>query len=69
MTAGTILHGSKLALTIWFWAASMMATHSNGLSAVQFAEVTLLRMTMFNVRPVYGCSLISIPWTNGASAV
>ncbi len=26
--AGTIMHGSKLVLNIWFWAA--MATHSNG---------------------------------------
>ena len=31
--AGTILHGSKLALTLWFWAAYLMATHSNGISA------------------------------------
>ena len=26
---GTILHGSKLSLTVWFWAAYLMATHSN----------------------------------------
>ncbi len=35
MTAGTILHGSKLPLTLWFWAAYLMATHSNGISALQ----------------------------------
>ncbi len=35
MTAGTILHGSKLALTVWFWAAYLMATHSNGIAALQ----------------------------------
>ena len=33
--AGTILHGSKLPLTVWFWAAYLMATHSNGISALQ----------------------------------
>ena len=34
-TAGTIMHASKLPLTIWFWAAFLMATHSNGISALQ----------------------------------
>ena len=33
--AGTILHRSKQPLTIWFWAAWLMATHSNGMSALQ----------------------------------
>ena len=33
--AGTVMHGSKLSLTVWFWAASLMATHSNGISARQ----------------------------------
>ena len=33
VTAGTVMHGSKLSLTAWFWAASLMATHSNGISA------------------------------------
>jgi hypothetical protein len=35
VTAGTIVHGSKLALHLWFWAAYLMATHSNGISALQ----------------------------------
>jgi len=35
VTAGTIMHGSKLPLTAWFWAAWLMATHSNGISALQ----------------------------------
>ena len=34
VTAGTIMHASKLPLTTWFWAAFLMATHSNGISAV-----------------------------------
>jgi len=35
VTAGTIMHGSKLSLTVWFWAAYLMATHSNGISTLQ----------------------------------
>jgi transposase-like protein/predicted RNA-binding Zn-ribbon protein involved in translation (DUF1610 family) len=35
VTAGTMLHRSKLPLTVWFWAAHLMATHSNGMSALQ----------------------------------
>src|SRR3974377_682366 len=33
VTAGTTMHRSKLPLTTWFWAAHLMATHSNGMSA------------------------------------
>ena len=39
MTAGTIMHVSKLPLTIWFWAAFLMATHSNGISALQLQSL------------------------------
>ncbi len=35
VTAGTVMHGSKLKLSVWFWAAYLMATHSNGISALQ----------------------------------
>jgi hypothetical protein len=35
VTAGTVMHGSKLPFTLWFWAAYLMASHSNGLSALQ----------------------------------
>ena len=35
ITAGTTMHRSKLPLTAWFWAAHLMATHSNGTSARQ----------------------------------
>ncbi len=38
VTAGTILHVSKLPLTVWFWAADLMATHSNGISALQLQK-------------------------------
>src|ERR1700682_1407674 len=33
ITAGTALHRTKLPLTVWFWAAHLMSTHSNGMSA------------------------------------
>src|SRR5947208_4566998 len=29
------MHRSKLPLRVWFWAAHLMATHSNGMPAVQ----------------------------------
>ena len=32
---GNVMHGSKLPLTVWFWAAYLMATHSNSISALQ----------------------------------
>src|SRR3954453_21730918 len=35
ITAGTAMHRSKLPLIAWFWAAHLMATHSNGMSALQ----------------------------------
>ena len=35
ITSGTVLHRTKLPLQVWFWAAHLMATHSNGMSALQ----------------------------------
>lgn len=35
VTAGTVMHRTKLPLAVWFWAAHLMATHSNGMSALQ----------------------------------
>ena len=32
------MHGSKLPLTVWFWAAYLMATHSDGISARQMGR-------------------------------
>ena len=42
VTAGTIMHSSKLPLTVWFWAAYLMATHSNGISALQLQRLLAL---------------------------
>ena len=35
MTAGTIMHRSHLPLRTWFMAAHIMASHSNGIPALQ----------------------------------
>lgn len=35
MTAGTVMHKTRLPLTVWFWAAYLVATHGPGVSAVQ----------------------------------
>jgi transposase-like protein/ribosomal protein L37AE/L43A len=34
-TAGTVLHGSKMPLSTWFWAAYLVTTHTPGFSALQ----------------------------------
>jgi transposase-like protein len=38
ITAGTVMQRTRLALTVWFWAAHLMATHSNGMSARQLED-------------------------------
>jgi predicted RNA-binding Zn-ribbon protein involved in translation (DUF1610 family) len=38
ITASTVMHRSKLPLTVWFWAAHLMSTHSNGMSARQLGD-------------------------------
>jgi transposase-like protein len=38
ITAGTALHRTKLPLTVWFGAAHLMSTHSNGMSARQLED-------------------------------
>ncbi len=35
VTAGTVMHRSKLPLTQWFMAAHLVSSHSNGISALQ----------------------------------
>lgn len=38
VTAGTVMHRSKVPLTTWFWAAYLVTTHTPGMSAVQFSR-------------------------------
>ena len=35
VTAGTVMHGTRMPLQRWFWAAYLVATHDPGSSAVQ----------------------------------
>ena len=35
VTAGTVMHRSKLPLTLWFMVAHLVSSHSNGISALQ----------------------------------
>jgi hypothetical protein len=35
LTSGTVMHGTKLPLRYWFWGAYLVASHSNGISALQ----------------------------------
>ncbi len=39
VTAGTVMHGSKLPLSTWFCAAYLMATHSNTIPALQLQKL------------------------------
>ena len=38
VTAGTVMHHTRLPLTIWFWAIWLVATDKRGISAVQLAN-------------------------------
>ena len=33
--AGTVMHGTRTSLRLWFWSAYLVATHTPGISAVQ----------------------------------
>ena len=35
LTAGTVLHGTRTPLHLWFWSAYLVATATPGISAVQ----------------------------------
>lgn len=38
VTAGTILHGTKTSLLVWFWAAYLVATQTSGISALELQK-------------------------------
>jgi len=44
VTAGTIMHHSKLPLTLWFWAAYLMATHSADRGATRYRGHDRIRL-------------------------
>jgi hypothetical protein len=43
LTSGTILHNTKTPLTVWFWAAYLMATDKRGVSALLLQRQLALR--------------------------
>lgn len=80
LTAGTILHNTKTALTDWFWAAYLMTTDTRGLSALvlqrqlglrryETAWMMLhkLRRAMVNVarEPLHGEIEVDDTWIGG----
>jgi len=38
LTAGTVMHGSRTSLLIWFWAIYLIATNKRGLSALALSK-------------------------------
>ena len=83
LTAGTILHNTKMPLTVWFWAAYLMTTDKRGISALllqrqlglrryETAWMLLhkLRRAMVNVarEPLYGDVEIDDTWIGGPQA-
>src|SRR5512144_98635 len=68
VTAGTVMHASKLPLTVWFWAAYLMATHSNGIAALQlqgqlglrsYKSAWLLAAKLRRAMVAPGCALLA----------
>lgn len=43
VTAGTVLHGTRTPLHLWFWAAHLVTTHTPGISALQLQRLLGLR--------------------------
>jgi transposase-like protein len=83
LTAGTVLHRTKIQLTHWFWAAYLMTTDKRGISALlvqrqlglscyETAWMLLhkLRRAMVNVarEPLYGEVEVDETWVGGEQA-
>lgn len=83
LTAGTILHGTKIPLTYWFWAAYLMTNDKGGVSALliqrqlglsryETAWMMLhkLRRAMVNVarEPLHGEVEVDETWVGGEQA-
>ncbi len=80
LTAGTIFHGTKTPLTLWFWAAYLMTTDKRGISALLFQRqlaigryetawllLHKLRRAMVNAarEPLYGEVELDDTWVGG----
>ena len=80
LTAGTILHNTKIPLAVWFWAAYLMTTDTRGISALLLQRPLGLRRyetawmllhklprAMVNAarEPLYGDVEIDDTWVGG----
>jgi transposase-like protein len=83
LTSGTILHNTKIPLTLWFWAAYLMTTDKRGISAfllqrqlglrryeTAWMMLHKLRRAMVNVarEPLHGEVEIDDTWIGGTQA-
>src|ERR1700731_2836654 len=83
LTAGTILHNTKTALTVWFWAAYLMTTDKRGLSALLLQRQLALRryetawmmlhkfrraMVSLTREPLRGEAEVDDTWVGGSQA-
>ena len=83
LTAGTVLHNTKMPLTVWFWAAYLMTTDKRGISALllqrqlglrryETAWMLLhkLRRAMVNAarEPLHGDVELDDTWVGGPQA-
>ena len=61
LTADTIMHGTRQPLLLWFWAAYLVATHKNGMSAVQLQKQLGLERyeTAFNMLHKFRASMVN----------
>lgn len=59
VTAGTVMHGTRTPLTLWFWAAYLVATHTPGMSAVQLQRqlgISRYETAWLILRPPHGAA-------------
>jgi hypothetical protein len=66
VTAGTVLHGTRTPLTLWFWGAYLVATHTPGISAPQLTQLGLSRsppLTSTTPSTSYWKTAPFVPWT------
>lgn len=83
LTAGTVLHNTKIPLTFWFWAAYLMTTDKRGISALLLQRqlglrryepawmmLHKLRRAMVNAarEPLHGEVEIDDTWIGGTQA-
>lgn len=61
LTADTIMHGTRQSLQLWFWAAYLVTTHTNGISAIQLQRQLGIERyeTAFNMLHKFRASMVN----------